>query len=137
MTLAALNNLEVKTADIENADLTAPVTEQIWTKMGPEFGSDAGQLTIIVRSLYGLKSAGALFRNHLAGCMQHLGWTSCIADMDVWYKAETRPEDGHKYYAYALLYVDDVLMAHHDALTALREIDKFFKMKEGSIGDPD
>jgi hypothetical protein len=27
-------------------------------------------------------------------------------------------------------------MAHHDALTALREIDKFFKMKEGSIGDP-
>ena len=35
------------------------------------------------------------------------------------------------------LYVDDVLMAHHDALTALRDIDKFFKMKEGSIGDPD
>jgi len=28
-------------------------------------------------------------------------------------------------------------MAHHDALTALRDINKFFKMKEGSIGDPD
>jgi len=137
LTLAAFNDLEVKTADIENAYLTAPVTEQIWTKLGPEFGSDAGKLAIIVRSLYGLRSAGALFRNHLADCMQHLGWTSCIANRNVWYKAETRPDDGHKYYAYALLYVDDVLMAHHDALTALRDIDKFFKMKEGSIGDPD
>jgi hypothetical protein len=137
LTLAAFNDLEVKTADIENAYLTAPVTEQIWTKLGPEFGSDAGKLAIIVRSLYGLRSAGALFRNHLADCMQHLGWMSCIANRDVWYKAETRPDDGHKYYAYALLYVDDVLMAHHDALTALRDIDKFFKMKEGSIGDPD
>ena len=43
LTLAALNDLEVKTADIENAYLTAPVTEQIWTKLGPEFGSDAGK----------------------------------------------------------------------------------------------
>jgi acyl-CoA thioesterase len=74
-------------------------------------------MAIIVRSLYGLKSAGASFRNHLADFMQHLGWTSCIADRDVWYKAKTRLEDGHKYYAYALLYVDDVLMAHHDAQT--------------------
>ena len=99
LTLAALNDLEVKTADIENAYLTAPVTEQIWTKLGPEFGSDAGKLTIIVQLLYGLKSAGASFRNHLADCMQHIVWTSCIADRDVWYKAKTRPEDGHKCYA--------------------------------------
>jgi len=28
-------------------------------------------------------------------------------------------------------------MAHHDALTALRDIDNFFKMNEGLIGDPD
>jgi hypothetical protein len=114
LTLAALNNLEVKTTDIENAYLTAPVTEQIWTKLGPEFGSDAGKLAIIARLLYGLKAASALFRNHLADCRQHLGWTSCIADRDVWCKAETRPEDGHNY-TYALLYVDDVLVAHHDA----------------------
>ena len=96
MTLAALNNLEVKTAEIENACLTAPVTKQIWTKLGPEFGSDAGKRAIIVQSLYGLKFAGALLRNHLADCMQYLGWTLCIADRDVWYKAKTRPEDRHK-----------------------------------------
>ena len=72
LTLAALNDLEVKTADIENAYLTAPVGEKIWCRLGPEFGQDAGKRAIIVRALYGLKSAGASFRNHLADCMRHL-----------------------------------------------------------------
>ncbi len=66
LTLAASNDMEVKTADIENAYLTAPVAEKIWCKLGPEFGADAGKKAIIVRALYGLKSAGASFRNHLA-----------------------------------------------------------------------
>ena len=108
LTLAALNGLQVKTADIENAYLTAPVNEKIWCTLGPEFGSDAGKRAIVVRSLYGLKSAGAAFRNHLADCMRHLGWQSCMADQDLWLRPETKPEDGHKYYAYALLYVDDI-----------------------------
>ena len=69
LTLAALNGLEVKTADIENAYLTAPVNEKIWCTLRPEFGSEAGKRAIVVRSLYGLKSAGAAFRNHLADCM--------------------------------------------------------------------
>lgn len=43
LTIAALNDLEVKTADIENAYLTAPVGEKIWCTLGPEFGSDAGK----------------------------------------------------------------------------------------------
>ena len=137
LTLAALNDLEVKTADIENAYLTAPVGEKIWCRLGPEFGGDAGKKALIVRALYGLKSAGASFRNHLADCMRHLGWTSCIADPDVWLKPETRPIDGHKYYAYCLLYVDDILVVHHDAITSLNEIDHFFKTKEGSIRDPE
>ena len=31
LTMAALNDLEVKAADIQNAYLTAPVSEKIWT----------------------------------------------------------------------------------------------------------
>jgi hypothetical protein len=42
--LAALNDLEVKAADIENAYLTAPVSEKIWTPLGAEFGEDSGSL---------------------------------------------------------------------------------------------
>ena len=110
--MAALNDLEVKTTDIMNAYLTAPVTEKIWTWLGPEFGSDAGKKALVVRALYGLKSAGAAFRNHLADCMDFLGYTSCKADPDVWLKAETKTSDGSKYYSYILLYVDDVLCIH-------------------------
>ena len=135
--MAALNDLEVKTADIKNAYLTAPVTEKIWTVLGPEFGPDCGKKAIVVRALYGLKSAGAAFRNHLADCMSTLGYTSCLADQDLWYKPEVRPSDGHKYYSYILLYVDDVLCIHHDGVGALNLIDKYFHMKEGSVGDPD
>jgi hypothetical protein len=38
LTLAALNDLDVKMADIENAYLTAPITEKVWCIIGPEFG---------------------------------------------------------------------------------------------------
>ena len=137
LTLAALNDLEVKAGDIMNAYLTAPVAEKIYTICGPEFGTDKGKWAIITRALYGLKSAGASFRNHLADCMQLLGYTSCKADPDVWMKAEVRPSDGHKYYAYVLLYVDDILSLHHDAMTQIKSIDKYFHVKPESMGDPD
>lgn len=137
LTLAALNDLEVKASDIQNAYLTAPCAEKIWTILGPEFGADAGKKALIVRALYGLKSAGASFRNHLADCMRLMGYTSCMADQDLWMKPMVRPSDGHKYYAYILLYVDDCLCIHHDAMGQLVHLDKFFKMKPGSMGDPE
>jgi hypothetical protein len=59
LTMAALNNLEVKIGDIENSYLMAPVAEKIWTWLGPEFGDDSGKRAIVVRSLYGLKSVSA------------------------------------------------------------------------------
>jgi hypothetical protein len=54
LTLAALNDLYFKMADIENAYLTAPITEKVWTVLGPEFGDDAVKRALIVRALYGL-----------------------------------------------------------------------------------
>ena len=42
--------------------------------------------------LYGLKSAGAAFRNHLAMYMQDLGYVSCLADPDIWMKAKIRED---------------------------------------------
>jgi hypothetical protein len=106
LTLAALNDVDVNMADIENAYLTAPLTEKVWTVLGPEFGDDSGKCALIVRALYGLKSAVAAFRNHLAEYMKHLGWHSCRADRDLWMKAETRPDDGVSYWAYILIHVD-------------------------------
>jgi hypothetical protein len=104
--------------------------------LGPEFGDDAGKRALIVRALYGLKSAGAAFRNHLAECTNHLGWHPCRADRDLWMKAETRPDDGVSYWAYILIYVDDIVCVHNGPGSPLAKLDEYFKMKEGSIQVP-
>jgi hypothetical protein len=136
LTLAALNDLDFMMGDIENAYLAAPITEKVCTVLDPEFGDDAGKQALIVRALYGLNSAGAAFSNHLASCMDHLGWKPCLSDRDLWMKEETHPDDGVKYWAYILIYVDDILYVHHDPGTSLAHIDKYFKMKPGSIMEP-
>ena len=48
LTLAALNEHEVKCGDMMNAYITAPVKEKVWTFLGPEHGEDAGKRAIIV-----------------------------------------------------------------------------------------
>ena len=50
----------------------------------------------IVRSLYRLKSVGALFRAPLAQCMQQLG--SCDSEPDLWMKADYRSKDKVEHY---------------------------------------
>ena len=52
LTIAALNDLEIKVGDVLNAYITAPITEKVWTILGPEFGPDAGKIAIIVRALW-------------------------------------------------------------------------------------
>ncbi len=92
--MAALNDLHVKVRDVLNAYITAPITEKVWTVLGPEFSIDAGKSAIIACALYGLKSTGAAFCAHLASFMRQMGYTYCKADPDLWYKAETRPAEG-------------------------------------------
>jgi hypothetical protein len=102
LTIAALHDLDVEAADVENAYLTAPTTEKVWTVCGPEFGPDQGKKALIVRALYGPKGSGASYRNHISDCMRHLQYEPCKADPDLWMKPMTRPEDDFQYYAYVL-----------------------------------
>jgi Reverse transcriptase (RNA-dependent DNA polymerase) len=137
LTMAALHDLQVKAGDIQNASyLTAPPDEKMAIICGPEFGEYEGQTAVIKRALYGLKSSAHAYRLHLADYMKHIGYQPCLADNDVWYKPETKP-NGMEYYAYVLIYVDDILVIHHDAMAALLEINKFFTIKKESMGDPD
>jgi hypothetical protein len=62
-----------------------------------------------VRALYGIKYVDAALKNHMASCMDHLRWKPCISDRYRWMKEDTRPDDGVKYWAYILIYVDDIL----------------------------
>ena len=55
LTIASLNDLDVLACDIQNAYLSVQCREKIWTRTGPEFGSESGCIMIVVRALYGLK----------------------------------------------------------------------------------
>jgi hypothetical protein len=136
-TYAALNGLEIFAADIRNAYLQAPSSQSDYIHCGPEFGiENVGKVALIRRALYGGKSAGKDFRNHLRSCMRHLDFISCPADPDVWMRSAKR-SDGSEYYEYILLYTDDALVVSENPEQVLRaELGRYFTLKEESIGPP-
>jgi Reverse transcriptase (RNA-dependent DNA polymerase). len=135
-TYAALMGLDIMSADIQNAYLSAPCSQKYYTVCGPEFGSELqGQKALIVRALYGGKSSGKDFRDHLRDCMEHLGYESCLADHDVWMRKSMK-DDGTQYWEYMLLYTDDCLVVSHLPRSALDDLGKYFTLKPGSIGPP-
>ena len=48
LTIAAINDLNALSCDIQNAYLTAKCREKIWTQAGSKFSSDQGKVMIIV-----------------------------------------------------------------------------------------
>jgi len=70
--LAKLNGLDMIMTDIGNAYLNAEVTEKYYAIAGPEFGELQARTVVIVRALYGLKSAGAAWNHHLANELMQL-----------------------------------------------------------------
>jgi hypothetical protein len=69
--------------------------------------------------------------------MEFLGFSPCKADPDVWMQASKR-EDNTDFWEYVLLYVDDCLcISTHPEKIIREEIEKYFLMKEASIGPPD
>ena len=62
--LAALNNLPVKVGDIQNAYITLPITETVFTVRGHEFGEDTGRNLIFIRAIFGIKISGPEFWKH-------------------------------------------------------------------------
>ncbi|HSN67417.1 MAG TPA: reverse transcriptase domain-containing protein, partial [Fusibacter sp.] len=136
LTMAALHDLKVKSSDISGAFLCSKNRRKLYTVLGPEFGELQGMKALVTRSIYGTGHACADYRSAVSDCMRHLGWTSCLADHDVYYMKCTRPDDGFEYYAYMLLYVDDVLCIHHDAMSQIARLDKYFTMKK-PYGDID
>ena len=136
LTIVALNDLSVMACDIQNAYLTAECREKIWTRAGPEFGSENGSIMIVRKALYGLKGSGAAFRAHLAEKLHDIGFIPTRADPDVWQHPAVKP-DGFKYYEYILCYVDDLLAISHDAQSVLKSVQDTFKFKDDKIDKPD
>ena len=134
-TIAALYNLSVLACDIQNAYLTAPCREKIFTISRPEFDSQAGNIFIITKALYGLKSSGAAFCSFLAEHLHDIGFTPSKADPDVWMRAAVKP-NGFKYWEYILCYVDDILAISHNPKATIQLIRNKFKLKNDQMEPP-
>ena len=128
--IAQLNNLELMMTDIGNAYLNAKTKEKIWTVAGPEFGTMQGRPLVVIKSLYGLKSSGARFHEHLADTLRSMGFQPSKGDPDMWIRQNTH--DGKKYYEYVCTYVDDLLVASKKPQAIMDDLAKIYTIKTPS-----
>jgi len=128
--VAALNELEILSADVGNAYLQAPVREKVHTTAGPEFGpNNVGKTVIVVRAMYGLKSSGAAWHAKFSETLRSLNFQPSLADPDVWMRPATK-DTGLEYYEYILVYVDDVLVVSAAPLPIMKTIQKAYRLKD-------
>ena len=126
--IAALNDLQVCAADIGNAFLNGKTREKVYIKAGKEFGQLVGSPLIIDRGLYGLRSSGARFHEHLSCKLRLMGYAPTKADTDFWIK------DCGTHYEYIATYVDDVLVFSKDPISVIEELRKDYILK--GVGQP-
>ena len=131
--MAALNDLDVLSADIQNAYLTAPINEKYYVQTGMEFPESLkGRPAKVVRALYGLPVAGHSFRSFLAKNLKELGYESTKGDADFYMRPAVK-KNGEKYYGYLIAYVDDIICCGEDPRFMMECIEKRFTLKNGTI----
>jgi Reverse transcriptase (RNA-dependent DNA polymerase) len=134
--IAALNDLDVLSCDIQNAYLNAGTKERNYFFCGLEFGAQhEGKPVLIVKALYGLRSSGAQWRDHMANTLKIAGFKSCKADADVWIRPAVK-DDGTKYYEYVLCYVDDILCGSMHPQKVMDYLSTVYTLKAGSVQEP-
>ena len=125
--LAELNGLNLMQGDVGNAYLESYTQDKVYFIAAPEFGHHAGTTFIIEKALYGLRSSGLQFHEHLSNVLQSFGFTRSHVDPDVWMR---NAGDAWKY---IVVYVDDIIaaMKHPKSFfDELQDPDKVgFKMK--------
>jgi hypothetical protein len=134
--LAALNDVDVLACDVQNAYINAETKEKVWFRGGKEMGSNQGKVIVIVRALYGLKSSGARWREHMAQTLRNASFVSCKADPDLWLRPAVK-DDGTKIYEYVLCYVDDCIFQGLDPKKFMDYLNTVYTLKEGSVQQPE
>ena len=84
--LAALNDLDVLSADGAGAYLNGLCHEKVFTIYGLEFGPEnVGKVSIIMKALYGPKTSAYAWQERLGHTLwEDLHYTPCLSDNDVW-----------------------------------------------------
>jgi hypothetical protein len=95
-----------------------------------------GRFAIIRRALHGLKSSVAAWHSTFTGTLQDLGFTSSLADPDVWLHPAMK-RIGFAYYEYIFVYVDDLLIISEEPNLIIQGLGRCYRMKEGSVVKPE
>ena len=99
-----MNGLKVCAADISSTYLYAKTREKWYIITSPEFSELKGEKLVINRSLYGLRTSGAHFHEHLGQKLCQMGYTPSRTDPDFWI---SRHSNGH--YKNIANYVNNVI----------------------------
>ena len=64
--------------------LEVETQEKVYIIVGPGFGELEGHTLIIFKALYGIRTSGLCWHEHLADCLRDMGFHPCKAEPDIW-----------------------------------------------------
>ena len=122
----ALNGIDARFFDIGNVYLNADTDDKVYFISEKGFGTEVeGTITVVVKVLYGLKSASASIHKHLPRKPRDgIGFQTCLANPYTWMNPDVKASD-FKYYKYISTHVDS-------GMTINVECDKIVKRSEKS-----
>jgi len=94
--------------DIGNAYLESYTQEKVCIIAGPEFGGKQGHTLVIGKALYGLKSSGLRWHEHLFDALPDMGFIPSKAERNIWMR------DCGDHYEYIAVWVNDLLITSKD-----------------------
>ena len=106
---AAIHDLPIRNLDIGNAYLNSflPQNERCFMEAPPRYGRD-GYVCMLIKSLYGLKSAGRLWNDTIDKWFKKMGYKQSTYDPCLYYY-----KNGDRF-IYVALYVDDCIYVGDD-----------------------
>jgi hypothetical protein len=119
MALSFILNLAIHQIDISSAFCYADIEEDVYMKPPAEMNILAGWCFKLYKSLYGLRASPRNWNRHLDKYIKSLNFKPSVLDSCLYY----RWHEGKL--ALILVYVDDILIAHHD-LSFICEIKEAF-----------
>ena len=84
--LAEMNGLKVCAANISSAYLYGKTQEKWHIVVGPEFGDLEGEKLVIDWNLYGLRTSGTHFHEHLGNKLCCIGYMHSKTNPNFWIK---------------------------------------------------
>ena len=129
MFLAELNGLKLWGTDISSTCLEAYTREKVCILAGPEFSPLKDHRLLVDKALHGLCTSGQRWHDRFAECMQAEGFFLCIAESDIWMRANS---DVHECVAVC---IDDLAFAVKDPKAFAEALKKKHNFKLKGTGE--